>query len=66
MAKKRFDTNEKWADYLTKTLDLDAYDSNLLLHDLNNLRADEWLDVLLDAELDKVVINSFKAFYNIA
>lgn len=54
------DTNEEWAEYLTKKLKLDDYYSETLLHDLNNGRADEWLDSV--PEKDKA---DFAADFNI-
>lgn len=50
--------NDKWANYITKVLDLNEYDSETLLHDLNNLRGDEWIEEVRDVIPDK----AFKSF----
>ena len=63
--KSRFNTNEDWANYLTKKLDLDADESEDLLHDLNNLRAGEWVEVLVDSDVTSNIINQFKTFFEI-
>lgn len=57
--------NHDWANYLTKKLDLDAYDSETLIHDLNNLRADEWLESMVDAGIPTDIIDQFKSFFHI-
>lgn len=63
--KSKFNTNEDWVNYLTKKLDLDADESEDLLHDLNNLRADEWVEVLVDSDVSSNIINQFKTFFEI-
>lgn len=59
-------SNEEWVNYLTKALDLDANDADVLTHDLNNLRADEWLDTMRDYKLSVNMIKHFKKFFNIS
>lgn len=59
-------SNEEWVNYLTKALDLDANDADMLTHDLNNLRADEWLDTMRDYKLNSNIIKHFKKFFNIS
>lgn len=57
-------TNEGWANYLTKYLNLGRDDSDDLLHDLNNLRGGEWVDVLAEQGVSKEVLNAFKKYVN--
>mgnify|MGYP007038231653 CR=1 FL=1 len=63
---KILNSNEEWVNYLTKALDLDANDADMLTHDLNNLRADEWLDTMRDYKLSANMIKHFKEFFNIS
>ena len=65
MARKRLTTNEEWADYLTRALSLNSHDADMLIHDLNNLRADEWIDVIKE-QLDDSVLTAFKRFFRIS
>nr|DAN90657.1 MAG TPA: hypothetical protein [Bacteriophage sp.] len=37
---------EELVNKITKEADLDYYDANMLLHDINNLRGDEWLETI--------------------
>lgn len=55
-------TNEGWASFLTKYLNLGRDDSNDLLHDLNNLRGGEWVDILAEQGVSKEVLNAFKKY----
>lgn len=57
-----FNWNGDWANYITKKLDLDAYEEDDLIHDLNNLRGDEWIDAMVAAGIDKKTIKNFKKF----
>lgn len=57
--------NYDWANYLTKALNLNSYDSETLLHDLNNLRADEWLDDIVSANVPYGIIDEYKKFFHI-
>lgn len=65
MSNPNLNNNEDWANYLTKKLDLDTYDSETLIHDLNNLRADEWLESMVDAGIPTDIIDQFKSFFHI-
>ena len=65
MSNPNLNDNEDWANYLTKKLNLDAYDSETLIHDLNNFRADEWLDSVVDAGIPTDIIDQFKSFFHI-
>ena len=57
-------TAEDWANLLTKKLDLDIFYSYLLLHDLRNLRAGEWVEIIEEEILDEDIIEAFKIFIN--
>ena len=56
-----FDSTD-WTNYLTKLLDLDSDAACDLLHDINNLRGNEWIDSLKDIHADKVIITAFSKF----
>ena len=54
--------NEDWAYYISRELGLDEDDYEMLIHDINNLRANEWID---DGILDKLstkALDAFKSF----
>lgn len=55
-------TNEQWEEFLSKELKLSNYESNMLLHDLNNLRGDEWVEVLHSVGMDTEIISQFEWF----
>ena len=57
-----FNYNGDWAEYLTNILNLDEDEEDMLIHDLNNLRGDEWIDYMVAAGIDKKTINNFKRF----
>ena len=57
-----FSYNGDWAEYLTNILNLDEEEEDMLIHDLNNLRGDEWIDYMVAAGIDKQTINNFKRF----
>lgn len=61
---EEFRTNTEWANYLTRKLKLDEYDSDTLLHDLNNLRADEWVEEI-EGEVPSKVLDAFETFFEI-
>ena len=56
-----FDIDD-WVNYLTKKLNLNAYDSNTLLHDINNLRGDEWLSSIKQADIPVDAIKAYRRF----
>ena len=57
-----FSYNGDWAEYLTEILNLNEDEEDMLIHDLNNLRGDEWIDYMIAAGVDKQTINNFKKF----
>lgn len=59
-------STEEWIIYFTKALKLDEYAVETLTHDLNNLRADEWLDEMINANISNTIISQFKTYFNIA
>lgn len=64
-SKTTFDSNEDWVNYLTKKLDLDSYEAEMLEHDLNNLRAYEWIDYMKSKKVPKDVVNKFVKFFGL-
>ena len=58
---KEFDSND-WTNYLTRLLGLNADESSDLLHDINNLRGNEWTEVLQANNVSSAVINKFIKF----
>lgn len=61
-----FTSNDEWCEWISKKLGLDAEEEDLLLHDINNLRADEWLDVMRKAKgITPKDIREFKKFFEI-
>lgn len=44
---------------ITKEANLNYYESDMLLHDINNLRGDEWLETV-KANCSKKTIREFK------
>lgn len=59
-----FSENERFAYELAKEMNLDFEGADNLLHDLNNLRADEWFDTVLDRCSDET-IEKFITTYNL-
>lgn len=64
--------NEEWADYLYKKFHLPrhskvayTYDRDALLSDLNNLRADEVLEIMQEYELPSTLIHEFKKAFHL-
>ncbi len=57
----KWETVEDVVNELTKLLNLDANDSDMLLHDINNLRGDEWLDVI-KKECSEEILKKYKMF----
>ena len=37
---------DELVDDIAKQADLDLYEADMLLHDINNLRRDEWIDII--------------------
>ena len=37
---------DELVDDIAKQADLDSYESDMLLHDINNLRGDEWIEII--------------------
>ena len=58
----KFTTNEEWAAWISRKLKLNPEESDLVLHDLNNLRGDEWIEVMEANGIDSKDIRSFKSF----
>ena len=58
-------SEESWARYISRLCDLTDDEESMLLSDLYNLRADEWLDTLIDCGVDNSIISDFKEFFNI-
>lgn len=44
---------------IVKQANLNSYEADMLLHDINNLRGNEWLDVV-EKHCSKRVISTFK------
>ena len=59
-----FTSNEEWAYYITTKLRLSDEDSEMLEHDLNNLRADEWLEVI-EGKLPKKEVEQFIRYFGL-
>ena len=53
-----------WANLITKYLNLDNNKTENLIHDINNLRANEWLDELTK-KLSEEELIAFKKFCNL-
>lgn len=53
---------DKWVNILTKKLDLSSDEQDDLLHDLNNLRGDEWIEVVEKNIKDDKLVKAFKEF----
>lgn len=39
---------EELVNKITKEANLDSHESEMLLHDINNLRGDEWLEIIIE------------------
>ena len=39
---------EELVNKITKEADLDFHESEMLLHDINDLRGDEWLEIIIE------------------
>ena len=50
---------EELVNKITKQAKLSYYESDMLLHDINNLRGDEWLETI-NARCSKETIREFK------
>lgn len=50
---------EELVTVITKEANLNYYESDMLLHDINNLRGDEWLETA-KANCSKKTIRNFK------
>ena len=37
---------DELVDDIAKQADLDSYEADMLLHDINNLRGDEWIEII--------------------
>ncbi len=55
-------TEEDWANKLQDVCNLSIEETDDLLHDLNNLRGDEWLEIVEDNCNDEELLIAFKKF----
>jgi len=54
------DTPEELVCYFSNILGLSDYDADSMLHDIYNLRGEEWIDVLEDSGCDEELIDKYK------
>lgn len=50
---------EELVNVISKEANLNYYESDMLLHDINNLRGDEWLNTVMQS-CSKEIIKEFK------
>ena len=55
-------TEEQWANYIADKIWLGNRERNALLHDLNNLRGDEWISTLIESQFPDNDLKAFKEF----
>lgn len=54
---------EELVNVISKEANLNYYESDMLLHDINNLRGDEWLNTVMQS-CSKDTIRKFKRIIN--
>lgn len=54
---------EELVNIISKEANLNYYESDMLLHDINNLRGDEWLNTVMQ-NCSKETIQKFKRIIN--
>ena len=53
------DNGEEWAEFLKTLVFMNGRDEDSFIHDMNNGRGEEWIDILKDYKLPEAVLKAF-------